>query len=434
MVMVGNVVGLWMLLGGMFLLLLLGARVAYVLLAVGLIGCIWVLDPSQPLAVGETIWESIRSYSLTAIPLFVFMAEILSRADITGSAYRAIAAVLGPMPGGAAYATIAGSTIFAAVSGSSVANAASLGAIAGPAMVDLGFSRRLTFGAIAAGGTIGILMPPSTAMIIYSSLTGVSVEKLFIAGVIPAIVLAILFAVVVLIWSLVRPEAAPRSRKPSRREVIAAAIELVPVLLLIVFVLGGIYVGIFTATEAAGMGVAAAITLAAFRKKLSFKVLWEAAEATTILSSMVLLIIAGAAVLTYVIGMVSLPTAFAAWIADLGFSVNTVLILFALMYVVLGLFIEAVSLIVLTVPVVFPVLTALGVGGVWLGVYVVILIEIALIHPPVGLNLYVLERIPAGQTMNDIILGALPFLLALFALLALIIVFPPIVTWLPSTT
>ena len=434
MLMSGSFGGIWLLIAVMFILLLLGVRVAYVLLGVGLMGATWVLSPAQPLAVGETMWESIRSYSLTAIPLFVLMAEILSRADITGAAYKAIASVLGPMPGGAAYATVAGSTIFAAVSGSSVANAASLGAIAGPAMVDLGFSRKLTFGAIAAGGTIGILMPPSTAMIIYSSLTGVSVEKLFIAGIIPAIVLAFLFGIVVLVWSLVKPKAAPRSRKPTRREVIAASIELVPIMLLILFVLGGIYVGIFTATEAAGMGVAGAVILAAIRKKLTFKLLWEAARATTSLSSMVLLIIAGAAVLTYVIGMVSLPTRFAAWIASLGFSVNTVLVLFAVMYVVLGLFIEAVSLIVLTVPVVFPVLTALGVGGVWLGVYVVILIEIALIHPPVGLNLYVLERIPAGQTMNDIILGALPFLLALFTLLALIIVFPPIVTWLPSTT
>jgi tripartite ATP-independent transporter DctM subunit len=405
-----------------------------VLLATGLVGAVWVLMPSQPLAVSETMWESIRSYSLTAIPLFVFMAEILSRTDITGAAYRAIAAMMGPMPGGAAYATVAGSTIFAAVSGSSVANAASLGAIAGPAMVDLGFSRKLTFGAIAAGGTIGILMPPSTAMIIYSSLTAVSVEKLFMAGVIPAIVLALLFALVVLVWSLLKPGAAPRSRKATREELISAAVALVPVILLIVFVLGGIYVGIFTATEAAGMGVAGAVVLAAIRRKLTFKMLWEAAEATTSLSSMVLLIIAGAAVLTYVIGMISLPTAFATWIANLGLSVNTVLVLFALMYVILGLFIEAVSLIVLTVPVVFPVMKALGVDGVWLGVYVVILIEIALIHPPVGLNLYVLERIPAGQTMNDIILGALPFLLALFALLAMIIVFPSVVTWLPSTT
>lgn len=432
MAMTGSWDGAWMLLGVMLLLLALGMRVSYVLLAVGLLGTVSVLSPPQPFTVGKEMWESIKSYSLTAIPLFVLMAEILMRSDVTSAAYRGFASFLGPVPGGAAYANVAGSTVFAAISGSSVANAASLATIAVPTMMELGFSRPLTFGSIAAGGTLGILIPPSTAMIIYGSLTGVSVGELFMAGVVPGLVLALMFAVVILVWSLVAPADAPRSKKASRAELVSGALALLPILLLIGVVLGGIYVGIFTPTEAAGAGVAGAVLLAAFKRRFTFQLLWEAAAATTSLTSMILMIIAGAAVMTYVIGMISLPAALTVWIANLGFSVTTVLILLALLYVVLGCFIESVSLIVLTVPVVFPVLKALDVDGVWLGIYVVILIEIGLITPPVGLNLYVLQRIPAGQTMGDIVLGALPFLVAMAALLGLIIAFPGIVTWLPS--
>lgn len=431
MTLIGSWDSAWILLGVMLLLLAAGVRVAYALLAVGLLGTIWALSPSQPMSVGREMWESIKSYNLTAIPLFVLMAEILLRADVTSAAYKGFAAYLGRVPGGAAYANVAGSTVFAAISGSSVANAASLGTIAAPAMIDLGFSRRLTFGSIAAGGTLGILMPPSTAMIIYCSLTGVSVSQLFMAGVVPAFVLALLFAGVILIWSLLVPGDAPRSKKASGAELLAGAIALVPILLLIAVVLGGIYVGVFTPTEAAGAGVAGAIVLAMSKGRFTFKLLWDAAEATTSLSSMVLLIIAGAAVVTYVIGMMSVPAALTMLIAEKGISVSTLLILLAILYVALGLFIESVSLIVLTVPVVFPVMKALGVDGVWLGVYVVILIEIGLITPPVGLNLYVLQRIPAGQTMGDIMQGALPFIVAMVVLLGLIIAFPGIVTWLP---
>ena len=423
--------GIWMLLGVLVLLLALGVRVAYVLLAVGVIGTTWVLDPAQSLATGKEMWGSIRSYSLTAIPMFVFMAEILLRTDVTKQAYKGLAALLAALPGGAAYASITGSTIFAAISGSSVANAACLGVVAGPAMVDLGYSRRLTFGTIAAGGTLGILIPPSTAMIIYGCLTGVSVGKLFLGGIVPGIVGALLFAVVVLIWSLLKPADAPRSRNSSRDDLIEGAIALLPLLLLIGVVLGGIYLGIFTPTEAGGLGVAGAIVVAAFWKKLSFRMLWEAAEATTSLTCMILLIIAGAGGVTYILGMTSLAAALTSWIVDMGLSVTTLLVVVAIIYIVLGCFVESVSLIVLTIPVIYPIMVNMGVNGVWFGIYTVILIEIGLITPPVGLNLFVLERIPAGQTFMDIAIGSFPFVIALCILLGLIVVFPPIVTWLP---
>lgn len=418
----------------LLLLLLGGMRVAYVLLTVAFAGTVWVLSPSQPMSVGKEMWESIKSYNLTAIPLFVLMAEILMRADLTSAAYKSFAALLGRIPGGAAYANVAGSTIFAAISGSSVANAASLGTIAAPSMVRLGYSHRLTFGSIAAGGTLGILMPPSTAMIIYGSMTGVSISALFMGGVIPALILACLFAVVVLAWSVLRPQDAPRGGACTASEARIAVAKLAPILLLIVVVLGGIYAGIFTPTEAAGVGVAAAVVMAMLAKRLSLKLLWDSAEATTSVTAMIALIIAGASAITYILGMLSIPATLTLAVTDLGMSVTSLLLVLALLYVILGLFIESVSLIILTVPVVFPVLKALGVDGVWLGIYIVILVEIGLITPPVGLNLFVLQRIPAGQSMGDIVLGAIPFLFALATLVVLIIVFPSIVTWLPSKT
>lgn len=424
--------GLWLLIAVLTVLLALGVRVAYVLLAAGMVGTLWVLEPSDPLAVAREAWKATNSYSLTAIPLFVFMAEVLLRADVTRTAYRGFAALLGPLPGGAAYANIGGSTVFAAISGSSVANAAALGTVAGPAMTELGYSRRLTFGSIAAGGGLGILMPPSTALIIYGSLSGVSISKLFMGGVVPALILGLLFCAVVFAWGLFRPADAPRAERPIKADVVDAVVGLLPLLSLIGVVLGGIYAGVFTPTEAGGAGAVGGIVVAALRRKLSLPMLWDAASAAAALTSMILLIIAGAAVMSYVVGMMALPAELTFLISESNISVTALLLLIALVYVLLGLFIESVSLIVLTVPVLYPVLSAFGIDGVWLGIYTVVLIEIGLITPPIGLNLYVLERIPAGQTMTDIVVGALPFLGALLCLVGLILLFPDIVVWLPS--
>lgn len=425
---------LWAMLAVLGLLLVLGVRVAFVLLAVGLVGTLWILEPSDPMAVGREAWNSVKSYSLTAVPLFVLMAEILLRADVTNSAYKGFATVLGPLPGGAAYANIGGSMVFAAISGSSVANAAALGTVAGPAMTGLGYNRRLTFGSIAAGGGLGILMPPSTALIIYGSLTGVSISKLFMAGVLPAIALAGLFALVVMGWAFLRPAHAPRGGRSSAVEALYAVAGLLPLFLLIALVLGGIYMGVFTPTEAGGVGVIGAIVVAAARGRLNVSMLWESARASATLTSMILLIVAGAAIVSYVVGMLGLAAEMTFLLEDAQLSVTTLLILIAGLYVILGLFIESVSLIVLTVPVLYPVLQALGVDGIWLGIYVVVLIEIGLITPPVGLNLFVLQGIPAGQTLGDIMIGALPFLGAMLALVGLLLAFPEMATWLPSLT
>jgi tripartite ATP-independent transporter DctM subunit len=425
--------GLCLTAGLMGVLLALGVRVSYTLVLVGMVGSIWILDPIDPVVVGREAWNFLKSYNLTAIPLYVLMAEILVKADVTRMAYKGFATIMSPLPGGAAYANIGGSTIFAAISGSSVANAASVGTVAGLAMTEMGYNRRLTFGSIAAGGTLGILMPPSTAMIIYGGMTGESISDLFMAGVIPALVLAGLYALVVLVWGLLRPQDAPRDAKtPSASEMAGALVRLLPFLALILVVLGGIYCGVFTPTEASGIGVMGALVIAAIFRRLTWNVIWESAIAATTVTSMILLVMGGAAAISYVVGMMGLANGITTALQGMHLSHTELLLLVAALYIVLGFFIESVSLLVLTTPVVYPVLQALGVNGIWFGIYVVVLMEMALIHPPVGLNLFVLKNIPAGQTMNDIMIGALPFLFAMLLMLLLLLWFPGLALWLPS--
>lgn len=420
-------------LAGIIVLMALGMRVVYAILAVSIAGLGFLLDPPQYRAMGSVMWEASNSFVLTALPLFVLMAEILTRGGIAKRAFDSISHLLRFLPGGAAYANIAGSAVFAAVSGSSVANAAALGTVAGPEMVRLGYGKRLTFGSIAAGGTLGILMPPSSAMIIYGSLTGVSIGQLFIAGIVPALMVSALFMVVIAGWSLVKPADIPGAdRRPDEHSLLYHFLSLVPVLALIGFVLGGLYIGMFSPTEAAAAGVLGALVLAAATRSLRLADLWHSALSTVLLTSMIVMIIGAASVLKYVLAYLALPAQVTQMVTDLKVSVGMVMLMVTLLYFVLGIFVESVTLIVLTVPVLFPVLTGLGVNGLWLGVYLVLMIEISLLTPPVGLNLFVLQRVPAGQTFGDIAIGAAPFVAALLISIGLIYLYPDIVTWLPE--
>lgn len=409
-----------------------GMRIFYAILAIAIGGLMW-LDPPQPQVIGAMMWESANSFVLTALPLFVLMAEILMRGGTAQRAFDSISRLLRVVPGGAAYANVVGSAVFAAISGSSVANAAALGTVAGPQMVRLGYSRPLTFGSIAAGGTLGILMPPSGCMIIYGSLTGVSIGQLFIAGIIPALLVSALFAAVIFFWGLWRPQdAPPRGAAIGAGEAVRESLSLLPVLSLIGVVLGGLYAGIFSPTEAGGAGVFAALLLVALQGTLRWKDLWESALGTVLVTSMIMMIIAAASVLKYLMAYLQLPAELTRFVIDGGMTVGTVLLLVALLYFILGMFVESVTLIILTIPALYPVMMALGVDGVWFGIYLVLLIEISLLTPPVGLNLFVLQKVPAGQTFDEIAIGAAPFVLALVTGMLLIYFIPSLALWLPE--
>lgn len=418
---------------GMILLLVIaGMRVGFVLALVGIVGLIWLLDPARPHIAGRLIWHSTVSYTLTAVPLFVFMAEILVRSGISVRAYQNGLQWLGGIRGGGAYATVLGSTVFAALSGSSVANAAAMGTIAGKQLTEEGFSKRLTFGTIAAGGTLGILIPPSAALIIYGSLTGESIGHLFIAGLIPGLLAVILFFAVIGGWVLLRPEAAPPLASVPLRDKLRGLLGVLPTIALLVIVLGGIYAGFFSPSEAAGIGAFAALVLAALSGRLNRRILSDSLRATVALTGMIMLIIAGASVVTYVVGMMGIPAALSAAITASGLPLWFILCLVAALFIILGCFIESVSLIVLTIPVIYPVMTAMDVSGIWLGIYLVLLVEIGLLTPPVGLNLFVLQKVPAGQTLKDIAQGVVPYIVVLALLLVILVLFPGLVTWLPS--
>jgi tripartite ATP-independent transporter DctM subunit len=421
------------LLAGIIVMMGLGMRVTYAILAIGLGGIATLLGPSQLRVAGGIMWESANSYILTSLPLYVLMAEILMRGGIARGAFDSIARLLRFLPGGAAYANVVGSAVFAAVSGSSVANAAALGTVAGPQMVRLGYSKRLTFGSIAAGGTLGILMPPSSAMIIYGSLTGVSIGQLFIAGIVPALMVSALFAFVIAVWSILRPGDAPRAaERLDMRSGVADVFALLPVLTLIGFVLGGLYAGVFSPTEAGAGGVSGALLLVLIGRSFRIRDLWGACLTTVSVTSMIVLIIAAASILKYLLAYLQVPADLTRFVTGLEIPLWGVMILITALYLFLGMFVESVTLIILTVPVLYPVLEALKVDGVWLGVYLVLMIEISLLTPPVGLNLFVLQRVPAGQTFQDITIGAMPFVIALVVATALVYSFPEIATWLPE--
>lgn len=417
---------------GILAVLLAGMRVSFGIALVGLLGLWLLLDPAQPQVAGTILWSATFSYALTAVPLFVFMAEIMTRSGMAGRAFKAMLDWLGPLRGGAGYAIVCGSAIFAAMSGSSVANAAALGAVASGPMARAGYNNKLSFGTIAAGGTLGILIPPSTAMIIYGSLTGESIGHLFMAGVFPGLLATALFFAVVAIWTVVRPGDAPRLPPVSLAERLASLYDLAPAFALLTIVLGGIYQGIFSPSEAAGIGGFGALAIAAVTRSLSKRVLADSLRSTVEVTSMILLIIAAASIVTYVVGFLRIPTILTEYIATSGMPVNMVLFLVASLFVVLGCFIESTSLIVLTVPVLYPMMKALGLNGEWLGVFVVLLVEIGLITPPVGLNLFVLKKVPGSQTFSDIALGAIPYVLVLLLTILLLVAFPQLATWLPE--
>lgn len=417
----------------LLVVLAIGTRVAIALALAGIVGLMFFLDPAQPLVLGRQMWHATNNYTLTAVPLFVLMAELLVRTGISGRAYTVALQWLGSIRGGAAYAAVLGSAVFAAMSGSSVANAAAMGTIAGKQMAQIGYSHRLNFGTIAAGGTLGILIPPSTALIVYGALTNESIAQLFMAGVIPGAIGMVLFIAVVAIWTRIRPEDAPPMAPVPMRERLLSLGAVFPALVLLFVVLGGIYWGIFSPTEAAGIGAFCAAGIGIAQRTLTVEIVRSSLRATVNVTAMIMFIIAAATVVTYVVGFLQIPAILSQKVVNSGLPVLAVLLLVGVLFIVLGCFVESVSLIVLTIPVLYPVMISLGVSGIWFGIFMVILVEIALIHPPVGLNLFVLQKIPAGQSFKDIAIGAMPYLFALFLLLGFMIAYPTLATWLPQT-
>jgi len=420
-----------------FLLLLLllfsGIQIAFGIGILGLICLQYLLPTPQLSAAPPLIWEAATNYTLTAVPLFIFMGELFLRTGYSKDLFEGLGMLFSRLRGFMVYASIGACTLFAAASGSSVANAATIGTIAVPEMLNRGYKPSISIGSIAAGGTLGILIPPSITLIIYGSMAGQSVGQLFVAGIIPGILMSGLFFLSTYIWGKIRPEDLPieLTTTISWNQRFNKFFQLLPMAAIIIIVLGVIYFGIATPTESAGIGSCGALILAIIKRRINFKIFLDTVKGAATTTTYIMMIIISASILNYVMGYLRLPAQFTQMCIALK-SPYSALALIYLLYLFLGMFIESISLIVLTVPVIYGAMQVLGFDLVWFGIVLVVVVEMGLITPPVGLNLYIMLGILDQKDLWVIIKGVMPFFICQVVTLSLITVFPNIVLWLPN--
>ncbi len=384
------------------------------------------------LAIGEISWATSNNFLLVAIPFFVLLGEILLRSGMAERMYNALVLWIPWLPGGLMHSNIAACAMFAATSGSSVATAATIGTVALGEIEKRGYSERLFLGTIAAGGTLGILIPPSINMIVYGVLTDTSIPKLYLAGVIPGLVLASLFSLTVLVICSIWPQLGGQPMSASWGARLRALPDLIPPLVIFLAVIGSIYAGWATATEAAALGVIAALGVAAARGRLTLTVLLNAFEGTMRTTAMIMAIIIAAYVLNFVITSIGLTGQVNRFITDLGLTPAQLLIAVVIFYFILGMFMETLSMMVATVPIIAPIMFKAGFDPVWFGVLIIILMELAMITPPVGINLYVVQGLRRRGRIDDVIIGASPFVMTMLLMILILSIWPKIALWLPS--
>ncbi|MBL3609963.1 TRAP transporter large permease [Rhodovulum sulfidophilum] len=416
----------------LFLLIALGLPIAAVLgwLAVLLD---WLLTPF-PLqrAFGEIAWSHSIEFTLIAIPMFIMMGEILLRSGIADRMYAGVSAWLGWLPGGLMHANIGASALFAATSGSSVATAATIGTTAMPQVDRHGYSERLFLGSLAAGGTLGILIPPSINMIIYGFLTDTSVPRLFMAGVVPGIVLAAIFSMTILVLCILRPSLDGDRSPPTARALLHSLSDLAPPIGLFGLVIGSIYAGWATPTEAASVGVVAALGLTALYRRLNWPMMVEVFLGTVRTSSMMILITLLAFLLNFVIGATGMAGTVNDLVRGLNWSPLATMLVILSVYLVLGMFMDTLAMIVLTIPIVTPIVVGLGYDPIWFGVMMVLIAETSVLTPPIGMLCYVVHGVRGRGELTDVFIGVTPFILALMAMIALMLATPQLALWLPN--
>lgn len=382
---------------------------------------------------GQVVWSSTDSATLIAIPFFVLLGEILVRSGVAERTYKALDAWVSWLPGGLIHANIATSTLFSATSGSSVATAATVATVAMPQAERLGYDQKLFSGAIAAGGTLGILIPPSINLIVYGFLTESSIPQLFLAGLLPGLLMALAFMVMVAIVCMGWPALGGPRRTVSWGARIRALADLVPILGLFIAIVGSIYLGLATPTEAAAVGVAISMLIAAMRRRLNLPVIRDALLGSIRTTAMVMLVVIAAYVLNYVLTAAGVSRALRSMLEGLNMSPLSTLMVIILLYIILGFFIETLSLMVATIPIVVPVIKSLGYDKIWFGILMIVLVEMALITPPVGLNLYVVQSARREGRFTDVMLGVIPFAMVMLAMVGMLIIAPWLALWLPST-
>ncbi|MEO8558076.1 MAG: TRAP transporter large permease [Rhodospirillales bacterium] len=417
----------------LLVLALLGLPVAAVLVILALLIEAFIMPIPIHAMIGSIAWEQGRSDLLFSVPLFVLMGELLLLSGVAARMYGALLPWLNWLPGRLMHTNIATCTLFAATSGSSVATAATVGTVAIPQIKALGYNERLFLGSLAAGGTLGILIPPSINMIIYGALTNTSIPQLYLGGFLPGLLLAGLFMATILIACLIRPSWGGRSESYSWGQRFAGLKDLLPPIGLFVLVVGSIYAGWATATEAAALGTLAALGLCAWNRQLNFALLHKAFEDTMRTTAMIMLILTAAFFLNFAVVLTGLVRQLTDVITATNATPQQTVLIIVVMYLVLGCVLDVLSMTVLTVPVLTPVMVNLGYDAVWFGILVMLVSEAALITPPVGMNAYVIQSLRTRGRIEDVFIGTLPFLLAMLATIALITLWPDIVMLLPRT-
>jgi C4-dicarboxylate transporter DctM subunit len=421
-----------LLIAALFLILGSGVWIGLTLSGVAWIGM--ELFSTRPAgdAMAVTIWGSASSWTLTALPLFIWMGEILFRTRLSQDMFRGLAPWMQRVPGRLLHVNVVGCTIFAAVSGSSAATCATIGKMSLPELARRGYPQQMTIGSLAGSGTLGLLIPPSIIMIVYGVAADVSIAQLFVAGVVPGMLLALIFSGYIAAWSMLHADQIPPADAPlSLSEKLRESRSLIPVVLLIAAVLGSIYSGVATATEAAALGVVGSLIVATAQGSMSWATFKSALMGGTRLYCMIALILAGASFLTLSMGYIGLPRHLAEWIATLGLSRLELLLALAAFYILLGCFLDGISMVVLTMGVILPTIERAGIDPLWFGIYIVIVVEMAQVTPPVGFNLFVLQGMTRRE-IGSIARATFPFFVLMVAMVLLLYAFPQIATALPQ--
>lgn len=418
----------------MLVLLIIGVPIGFAMGAAGFSGTAMIIgvDPAMRL-LGRTAFETAITDSLSIIPLFVLMGIFASSSGLSRDLYRAFNTWLGHRPGGLALATIGGCGAFAAICGSSIATAATMSQVAMPEMRRYKYDDRLATGSIAAGGTIGILIPPSVILALYGILTETNIGDLFLAGIIPGIITVLGFMVTISIITHIKPELGPRGERSTRAEKLLAFKDVWGMVALFTLVIGGIYLGVFTPTEAAGIGAVGAFLLALLRRRMSLRLLATSLIEAVKTTAMLFTILIGAITLNNLLVLSNMASAMSGWISGLALPAAMVMAVILLLYIFMGAVLDALAMVLLTVPIFFPIVLNLGFDPIWFGVIVVMVAELGLITPPIGMNVFIIRGMVSDVPLVKIYAGVLPFCIAQIILIGLMFAFPGLITWLPTT-
>lgn len=417
----------------LFVLIFSRIPVGLVMALVGVTGFAYMINVDAAMSMMvKDIFDVFGSYNLTVIPLFILMGQIAFHAGISSRLFNVAYKMIGHWPGGMAIATIGACAGFSAICGSTNATAATMASVTLPEMKKYGYKDSIATGVVAAGGSLGILIPPSVIFILYGIMTEQSIGKLFMAGILPGIILTILFMLVVMIWAIMDPEVAPRGPKSTFKEKIVSLAGVMETVLLFILVMGGLFGGLFTPTEAGGVGAMGTLVIALVQRNITLKGISEALFETTRITAMILVIVAGATIFGHFLAITRLPYDIAQMVSTLALPPFAIMGLIILVYLVGGCFIDALALIMLTVPIFFPVVTAMGFDPVWFGVIIVLVTQMGVITPPVGLNVYVVQSVATEVPLETIFKGAMPLLFAIVLITVILIFVPQLALFLPS--